>query len=348
MPPIIKHAKRSGIKHAKRTGDGSGERGRGTTVPEQAGDLKKVGRWDPVFSLPNVAIHTNLLPNGKVLFWGRRDTPKNSLDVHACTPLIWDPITGRTTTTPRPRNGDGRTINLFCSGHSFLPDGRLLVAGGHLLDGLGLEEATIYDYRNNSWTPLPVMNTGRWYPTALTLEDGTVLVLAGDVVLDVPQIWDGAAWRSLDKKFGLPLYPRVHVAPNGQVFMSGTNKLTQMLDTNGAGRWTPLPGPGGSRKDGERQYAPSVMYNVGKVIYIGGGNDACTYAPSAKVEIIDLTARTPAWRATSAMHHRRRQHNATILPDGMVLVTGGTQGGGGPNNGFNDLTPGQPVHTAEL
>ncbi|HZU91926.1 MAG TPA: galactose oxidase-like domain-containing protein, partial [Stellaceae bacterium] len=37
-----------------------------------------------------------------------------------------------------------------------------------------------------------------------------------------------------------------------------------------------------------------------------------------------------------------------ILPDGTVLVTGGTQGGGGKNDGFNDLTPGQPVHTAEL
>jgi hypothetical protein len=43
------------------------------------------------------------------------------------------------------------------------------------------------------------------------------------------------------------------------------------------------------------------------------------------------------------MHHPRRQHNATILPDGTVLVTGGTAG-----SGFNGLTPGQPVHTAEL
>jgi hypothetical protein len=41
-----------------------------------AADPKEVGRWDPRFSLPNVAIHTHLLPNGKVLFWGRRDQPK--------------------------------------------------------------------------------------------------------------------------------------------------------------------------------------------------------------------------------------------------------------------------------
>lgn len=48
------------------------------------------------------------------------------------------------------------------------------------------------------------------------------------------------------------------------------------------------------------------------------------------------------------MNFRRRQHNGVILPDGTVLVTGGTRGVGGPDNGFNDLAPGQPVHTAEL
>ena len=121
--------------------------------------------------------------------------------------------------------------------------------------------------------------------------------------------------------------------------MAGSNAMTYLLDTAGHGTWTPLA----ARVNGERQYGPSVMYQPGKVIYIGGGNDAGTDLPSAATEVIDLTEATPTWRPAATMRFRRRQHNATLLPDGTVLVTGGTSG-----PGFNDVSPGKPVHTAEL
>jgi hypothetical protein len=135
----------------------------------------------------------------------------------------------------------------------------------------------------------------------------------------------------------------MHVAPDGQVFMAGSNAKTYLLNTDGMGTWTPLPEPGGVRQNGERQYGPSVMYDVGKVVYIGGGNDGPTDVPTAAAEAIDLGANPPAWRAVASMGFPRRQHNATILADGSVLVTGGTRG-----PGFNDLSPGAPVHVAEL
>jgi hypothetical protein len=308
------------------------------------------GRWEPAFRLENVAVHASVLPNGKVLFWGRRDDLTGTLDPHDGTPWVLDPGTrAQTKTANRPAHADGTSVNLFCAGHAFLPDGRLLVAGGHLNDGNGSDQASTYDHRTNSWTPHPEMNAGRWYPTVTALPDGRMLVISGsyqehDQTINnaIPQIWDGHAWKETVGFFGLPLYPRMHVAPDGRVFMAGTNAKTYLLDT-GANSWAALPEPGGLRRNGERQYAPSAMYDAGKVVYIGGGNDPGTNAPTAEAETIDLGAAPPAWSKTTRMHFARRHHNATLLPDGTVLVTGGTMGAG-----FNDLATGRPVHAAEL
>ena len=84
------------------------------------------------------------------------------------------------------------------------------------------------------------------------------------------------------------------------------------------------------------------------MLYIGGGSP-----PIADAELLDLSQQPPAWRdpkdQAAQMAFPRRQHNATILPDGTVLVTGGTRSGGaGPPENFNNLDPGQPIHVAEL
>ena len=83
------------------------------------------------------------------------------------------------------------------------------------------------------------------------------------------------------------------------------------------------------------------MFAKGKILFVGGGN-----APTNAAEVLDLTQPVPAWKATNPMSIGRRHHNATILPDGTVLVNGGTSGNGGPNNGFNDLS--KPDLKAEL
>ncbi len=340
------------------------------------------GLWSPVFLLPNVAIHTHVLRNGRVLMWGRRDaSDPDNLDVHRCTPFVWDPLdpldpmdstTAKTVNTLPPKRADGTTVNLFCSGHAFLPDGRLLVVGGHNFDGDGLDQAIIYSpapaesNAPGTWAPTAPMGgetLRRWYPTATTLPNGNVLVLSGSyidpnrpqgqqtVVVALLQIWENGTWKTIKKPngddlnfFGLSLYPRMHVATDGRVFMSGALAQTSLLQTSQPGGWTEV----GLRANGQRDYCPSVMYDADKVIYIGGGNNAGSRAPTAAAEVIDLAQNPRQWQATNPMQFPRRQHNAVILPDGTVLVTGGTRGGGGFNDGFNDLAAGQPVHTAEL
>jgi galactose oxidase len=326
-----------------------------------ATDPAKLGQWSDPFPLKNVAIHAHLLPTDKILYWGRRkefgSVQFDTLNDHACQTYILDPDTGQSRETAnQPVLKDGSTVNLFCSGHTFLSDGRLMVVGGHLFDSQGVNQSCIYDPDPaiDRWTAEAEMNKGRWYPSAITLPDGGVLVLSGSFETGklqpptndsgtntTPQIWRGVGWESLmDHADGLTLFPRFHIEPKkGQVFMSGAQGQSFFLDTTGTGTW--IPGP--SRALGLRDYAPSVMYDTGKIIFIGGGNDPQTNLPTNGAETIDLTADAPAWHATSAMHFRRRQHNATILADGTVLVTGGTQG-----SGFNDVDSGGPIHAAEL
>src|ERR671931_466291 len=71
------------------------------------------GRWDgPYYVMPVVAIHLHVLPNGKVLAWGRMEQqPHNA--------YLLDPVS--LTASPLPLTAE----NIFCSGHSFLPDGLL-------------------------------------------------------------------------------------------------------------------------------------------------------------------------------------------------------------------------------
>jgi galactose oxidase len=334
------------------TADEAAARATPFTFPVENSAVK--GQWGPVFTLPNVAIHAHVLPNGRVLMWGRRDNLNDSLDVHECTPFVWNPEDGKTTNTPQPTLADGTKVNLFCSGHAFLPDGRLLVVGGHLEDSDGLNQATLYDPANNRWTPTALMNKGRWYPTATTLPDGSVLVLAGSykdkgkiVHNMVPQVWKNGAWTPIaafpDHSGELELYPRMHVAADGQVFMSGPLEQTYSLKTSNRGQWTVVA----PRELRQRDYCPAVMYDENKVIYIGGGGGNGKQ-PTAEAEIIDLSQNPRQWRKTNPMRFPRRQHNATLLPDGTVVVTGGTRGGGGRDNGFNDLRGGQPIHIAEL
>jgi cytochrome oxidase Cu insertion factor (SCO1/SenC/PrrC family) len=292
----------------------------------------EVGEWSNTFDWPVVAIHTHLLPNGKVISWERKDTVLTT-ETH-----VWDPQTGKFEKFLNPY------ASVFCSGHAFLPDGKLLVAGGHhYQDGNGEKTVTFFDSTNNQWTKGPDMNAGRWYPTACTLSNGEVLVLGGTYFgghgvqqNTLPQVWKTTGgWRDLTDADGevLPLYPWMLLAPNGQVFYAGPETSTRYLDTSGTGKWAPGP----PSKGGYRDYGSAVMYQPGKVLIVGGGEQP----PARTAEIIDLNASQPAWAYTGEMAFARRQMNATLLPDGQVLVTGGTS-----SRGFNNAE--QSVFAAEV
>ncbi|MDG4767735.1 kelch motif-containing protein [Solwaraspora sp. WMMD406] len=86
------------------------------------------GYWQ-VLELPEDqrvnAIHAALLPTGKVLLIAGSGNDREQFDAGTFKTLLFDPASGDTELVPTP-------ADVFCAGHSFLPDGKLLVAGGTL------------------------------------------------------------------------------------------------------------------------------------------------------------------------------------------------------------------------
>jgi hypothetical protein len=286
------------------------------------------GQWSAPISWPHVAIHAHLLPNGLVMTWGRKR--------QGALPVLWNPATpGGFTTLSEP-------VDYFCSGHALLPDGRLIVTGGHSgTADVGLRTTYLFNFTTNHFAASKKMRNGRWYPTTTTLASGAVLTISGGdtagVLNTIPEVWKQGSWRALTTaQRSVPYYPMMFVAPNGQVFMAGPEQQSMYLNTSGTGTWTTGP----RSNFGDRSYGSAVMYDAGKILLVGGNETA----PTNTAEVIDLNAgAAAAWRPVQPMSVARRQVNATLLADGKVLLTGGTNA-----PGFNSPPTDSKVLAAEL
>ena len=230
------------------------------------------GSWsDPLpWILPNtnepfVGIHTHLLPNGKILSWeGHNDNDIGHLGAHVAE---WNPADGAF------RQCDNTSSNIFCSGHAFLPDGKLFVAGGHYSDGsvwptpqedplmpttpvlgyIGIRDVNTFNWFATSqpsalpWagvsSTMPAMTDRRWYPTVTALTNGKMLVISGQQWFgeqsDVPELWNNGTWTRLTgaDTFTLLSYPWMFAAPGGKVFWAGPEAAGRYLTTTGVGSW---------------------------------------------------------------------------------------------------------------
>ena len=294
--------------------------------------VQEDGQWAEPFALPLIVIHSAMLPTGKVLlFSAEHGVP----GIHG---WLLDPDSLALTNVDPP---DG--WNPDCAGHSFLPDGRLLVAGGTLSFNplLGSKRAYLFDSFNEQWVRVEDMANGRWYPTNITLPDGRVVTMSGIDDTDGglnPDIeaWEtnaGNNWALLGQKT-IPFYPYLHVMPGGLVFRSGPDQQTETFDP-AAAQWTPVA----TMIFSGRYEAPSVLLppTLDRVMVIGGYPGSGS--PTSTAEIIDLGDIPPEWAGVSHMAFARMEHDAVILPDGKVLVVGGQSNGG---------EPGIPVLTPEL
>jgi len=282
-----------------------------------------VGLWSGPYAWPSVPINMILLQNGNVMLLdGGADSGING----GLTASLWNPTTNTFTAVPNDYT------NLFCSGHSPLADGRLVVMGGHTQTSVGLPDANLFDSSTNQWTPLPPMAFQRWYPTATTLPDGRVLAVSGTTNCAAcfaltPEIYsaDTNTWTKLQgADLVLPFYPFDFVLPDGRIFNAGTEQSAEparVLDVYSQ-KWTvidPTIMNGGS----------AVMYQPGKIMKSGRHYDypaPTPYNPSVPdTSVIDMTASSPTWKAVAPMANARTYGTLTMLPDGTVLATGGSR-----------------------
>jgi Domain of unknown function (DUF1929) len=307
-----------------------------------------LGAWSGVLPLPVPPIHAGLFPNGKIVFWAYDEDSSTNANKLTRT-FLWNPVLNDT-----PMEVDQPNSKLFCSGHSLLPDGRLLTVGGILRPTppgqpqLGIKDTSIFNSSTNTWSKAADMKIARYYPSSVPLANGDVLAVAGTndtdgANLDTSEVWqstsslsetDPGRYRLLSTaKFSQGWYPMAFQAPNGKVFNVGPQPTMGYLDTAGTGTWTSLGDrndPANSIGNGKRTYGTAVMYEPGKIVLIGGVDP-----PTNTAVTVNINGSSPVTTQVGSMVAARRQHNATILADGTVLVTGGSSG-----PGFNDASQG--------
>ena len=290
-------------------------------VSAQAGE----GQWTTLpYLMPINPVHLTLLNNGRVLVVAGSGNVAAETNFRS---TIWDPQAGTFSTR-------SHAWDMFCNGAVVLPDGRVLINGGNKqYDPFrGYQKNALYDPATDTFTDVENMAHGRWYPTPTVLGDGRVMTfsgldeLTGATNKKVEIYTVGSGWSpEYDASWTPPLYPRMHLISDGRVFYSGSGRGSRFFDPS-TQTWSSATVRATTKFSGTRGYGTSVLLPLSpsngyasRVMIFGGGNPA-----TSTTEIIDLSAATPEWQFGPSMSQGRIQLNATILPNGKVLVMGGS------------------------
>ncbi|MFJ2831039.1 DUF6603 domain-containing protein [Streptomyces sp. NPDC087263] len=198
---------------------------------------------------------------------------------------VFDPVRG--TWTAAPELGSAR------HGHAvtLLADGRVLVTGGRGADGAPLDSAELYDPVAGAWTAVAEpMATARHRHSATQLGNGLVLVAGG------------AATRSADSERSLST-AELFDPRTGAWVTDPAKQPPPMTEARAGHRAVLLPDSG-------------RVLVTGGALATGGGETALAYC-----ELYEPDAN--AWTPAASLATPRRGHQATVLADGSVLVTGG-------------------------
>jgi hypothetical protein len=311
------------------------------------------GYWEPIkYKFRHLPVNMALLHTGKVLSFGGSCNDERHL-ANPNPAEIFDP------------DDDGRVFeisqkiesDLFGAGLAFLSDGSILVCGGtHKYDGLllgvpfppfrGSERSYIFDPIDLKWKTVQNMRYGRWCPACITLANGSVVVMSGLTkhfpwaFLDKFEIYSKKnGWQKLlGGERWLPLFPRLHLLPSGDIFYTGSfnthykfpfhvRAFPSAIFSVENNTWSTIePAGNPKREEGTSVLLPLLPPDyTARVLLIGGGNPYGVNTVN-DVELVDFSDKPPRYKHLAPMSHARYSCYAVLLPDQNILVLGGRKG----------------------
>ncbi|MED5462933.1 MAG: hypothetical protein VYC03_09930, partial [Pseudomonadota bacterium] len=278
------------------------------------------GAWSDLEDWPLIGLHAVLTPDGRVLTYGTKaDGQQTGYFIYD----IWDPTAGLT--------GGHLTLDnvtqtdLFCSSQIILPTtGDILITGGDNWTGsatthFGNNNTNYFSPDDNSLVrSSDDMHRARWYASSTVLLNGEIYIQGGrNPDGDLPEVrQDDGSYRLLT---GAPTsaynynYPRNFIAPDGRVFGYGADGNMYFVDPSGLGS---LIGVGQFSSSVAGWTSSTAMFEPGRILQFGGN--------STGTIVIDINGPTPRVTPGQSLSSRRMWVNATVLPDGKVLATGGS------------------------
>lgn len=277
------------------------------------------GVWSPVVSWPLISVHAALTPDGRVLTYGTDGVGKQTgYFIYD----IWDPSSGLSSGHLTLNNMT--LTDIFCSSQVILPQsGEILISGGDNWTGTGTtntgnNNSNIFDTFDNTLARSANMNRARWYSSSTVLVNGDIYIQGGSGGGDFPEVRQGDGAFRLLTTAGTggfdATFPRNFLAADGRVFGYDTTGRMYFVNAGGTGTVSPA----GQLQSANAGWTSSAaMFRPGKILQMGGN--------SSSAAIIDINGPTPTVTQAQSMSTLRRWVSATVLPDGKVLATGGSE-----------------------